>query len=361
MPRKKKARRAGGGISYDKARGLYKATYKGKFIGRYETCEKAEEAIYEYKHMPEITPSTGTFKEVYDGWYNKHLKEETKRKKLSSKEVEESNTFKGHRAAYTNFGALHEKQFCLLKIKEVEAEITKKNQPTQRKMKVLMHFLLDYALREEIVDGAKYNELYAVKISSAVKSEKHYPFSQEEIDKLWAASEDDIYIQFILMCIYCGCRCGEMAKVKKIDVMLDKNCFWVQKGKTKSARRAVPIHKKTKKFFENWMNLNDSDYLITRYDGKNIRFSSDHNGFVETYWIPTLKSLGIYNYVRENGDKAVHYPHDVRTTFSTRWADQGLDQTLRKKIQGHSTGDVGIDVYTKPFIATLVKEINKLK
>ncbi len=96
-----------------------------------------------------------------------------------------------------------------------------------------MHFLLDYALREEIVDGAKYNELYAVKISSAVKSEKHYPFSQEEIDKLWAASEDDIYIQFILMCIYCGCRCGEMAKVKKMMLCSIKIAFGYKREKQK--------------------------------------------------------------------------------------------------------------------------------
>ena len=362
MPRpKKKTRRAEGGITYEISRKQYKVTFKGKFIGRYKTKAEAEDALYEYKHRPEIEPSSSTFKDVYDGWYSKHLKAEMKRKKTSEEEIEESAAFKGHHAAYTNFSALHNEQFCFLKIKDVEAEIKKRNQPTQRKMRALIHFMLDSALRDEIVDGAKYNELYAVKIDSAEKSEKHYPFSQEEIDKLWDASKDDMYIQFILMCIYCGCRCGEMAKVLKADVQLEKNCFWIQKGKTASARRAVPIHKKTKKFFENWIKYNDSEYLITRLDGKPMRFSSDYNGFLDSYWIPKLDALGIYHYIRENGDEAVHLPHDVRATFSTRWADQRLDQTLRKKIQGHSSGDVGIDVYTKPFIATLVKEINKLK
>ena len=192
---------------------------------------------------------------------------------MSEDDVEANQTFRSHRAAYNNLKELHNKNFCQLKIKEVETEIKKKNQPMQRKMKVLMHFLLDYALREEVVDGAKYNELYAVKIDSAEKSEKHYPFSQEEIDKLWKVADNDIYIQFILMCIYCGCRCGDMAKVLKADVQLEKNCFWIQKGKTASARRAVPIHKKTKKFFENWLNKNDAEYLITRLDGKPMRFS----------------------------------------------------------------------------------------
>lgn len=361
MPRpKKKTKRVDGGIAYEASRKRYKVTYKSVYIGRYKTKAEAEDALYAYKHRPEVEPSSSTFKNVYEAWYSQHLTEEAKRKGLSEYDIEKNDSFRSYNASYKAFYKLYDKQFCVLKIKEVEAEIKKKNQPMQRKMKVLMHFLLDYALREEIVDGSKFNELYAVKIDSAEKSEKHYPFSQEEINKLWGAADNDMYIQFILMCIYCGCRCGEMAKVKKSDVHLDKNCFWIQKGKTASARRAVPIHKKTKKFFDNWLSHNESEYLITRLDGKPLRFSSDYNGFLDSYWIPKLDALGIYHYMRENGDKAVHLPHDVRATFSTRWADQSLDQNLRKKIQGHSSGDVGIDVYTKPFISTLVKEINKL-
>lgn len=108
------------------------------------------------------------------------------------------------------------------------------------------------------------------------------------------------------------------------------------------------------------MTHNDSDYLITRLDGKPINTKTGYEDFLNTYWIPKLKSIGIYHYIRENGDEAVHLPHDMRVTFATMWAEKGLDQTIRKKIQGHSTGDVGIDVYTKPFFSTLLKEINKL-
>ena len=44
----------------------------------------------------------------------------------------------------------------------------------------------------------------------------------------------------------------------------------------------------------------------------------------------------------------------------TRWADQGLNEIFRKKIQGHSAGSVGIDIYAQPFIGTPANELNKL-
>lgn len=360
MPRKKKTtKRAQGGIAYESKRKKYKVTLKGEYIGRFNTKPEAEEALYNYLHRPEIKPDCSTFQNVYEKWYSQHLRDEVKKQGRTVVEIESSSSFKGHRAAYSNFKNIHNEQFAALKIVKIEDEIKNKNQPSQRKMKVLIHYMADYALRHDVIDGGKFNEFYAVRIDEAIQSEKHYPFSSDEVKKLSEAA-DDMYIQMMLMCIYSGCRCGEILALKKSDVNLDSDCFWIHKGKNRSARRAVPIHKKTKKFFQNWMTHNDSDYLITRLDGKPINTKTGYEDFLNTYWIPKLKSIGIYHYIRENGDEAVHLPHDMRVTFATMWAEKGLDQTIRKKIQGHSTGDVGIDVYTKPFISTLLKEINKL-
>ena len=92
-----------------------------------------------------------------------------------------------------------------------------------------------------------------------------------------------------------------------------------------------------------------------------MRMESDYAGFLDTYWDKKLDELGILHYVRENGEESIHRPHDMRVTFATRWADQGLNEIFRKKIQGHSAGSVGIDVYTQPFIGTLANELNKLE
>lgn len=363
MPRpKKKTKRASGGIAFESSRKKYKVTYKGEYVGRYNTKAEAEEALYDYIHRPEVEPSSATFKDVYEDWYENQLSKVANEKKDDPFDVEKTSAFKGYRAAYNNFADIHNKKYVDLKIKDFDGEMQKKSHAMQRKMKTLLEMMNYYAHYHEIIDAAKYYSFSSLKISKKeAKSEKHYPFSQDEINKLWSAAPNDLFVQLILMCIYCGCRCGEMVNVKKSDVHLEKNCFWIQKGKNTSARRAVPIHYKTKSFFENWLNHSKSEYLVVRKEGTPFNLSDQYSSFLENYWEPKLESIGILHYIRENGDEATHRPHDVRVTFSTRWSDQNLDQVKRSKIQGHSTGDVGIDTYTKPFIDSLLNELNKLE
>ena len=374
MPKKQAYKRKSKRGSISRASGRGKKCWKAaitedgkkKYLGWFETEQEADEALMEYIENPSNFPCNKTFKEVYEGWYHKYLAKEVKRHSrkeghpVNPKDIEQNSTFRNHQAAYSAFEHLHRKKFCEITKKVVEEEIYKKNPPMQRKLKILIRFLAEYALDEEIIDGSRYYELQNVRTESVEKSEKHYPFSQAEIDLLWKNSGNR-YVQFILMGIYSGVRPGELLKLKKADVQLEKNCFWILKGKNNNARRAVPIHKKTKKFFENWINFNDSEFLITRLDGLPMRAGSDYNGFLSAYWDKTLDDLGILHYVRENGEESIHRPHDMRVTFATRWADQGLNEVYRQKIQGHSSGSVGIDVYTQPFIESLVNELNKLK
>lgn len=374
MPKKKpyKKRSTKGSISHASNRGekCWRASVsvggKKQYLGYYYSYQEADEALVEYYADPSVFTKSMKFSGIYDGWYAEYLEKEVRRhsrkegRPVDPYDIEKNSTFTNHKAAYAAFAELHNLKFVDINKRMVEKEIRKKNPPMQRKLKVLIRFLAEYALNEEIIDGSRCYELRNVKIETPERSEKHYPFSQKELDLLWDNSSDP-YIQFILMGIYSGTRPGELLSLKKSDVQLDKNCFWIHKGKTASARRVVPIHEKTKPFFESWMNLNNSEFLITRYDGKQMKYKVDYNSFLDTYWNKKLEELGILHYVRENGDEAVHLPHDMRVTFSTRWADQGLNEIYRQKIQGHSTGSVGIDIYTQPFIESLVNELNKLK
>ena len=110
MPRpKKKTKRASGGIAFEKSRKKYKVTYKGEYVGRYNTKAEAEEALYNYIHRPEIEPSSATFKDVYEDWYTNQLSKIATEKKEDPFDVEKTSAFKGYRAAYNNFAALHNK------------------------------------------------------------------------------------------------------------------------------------------------------------------------------------------------------------------------------------------------------------
>ena len=54
-------------------------------------------------------------------------------------------------------------------------------------------------------------------------------------------------------------------------------------------------------------------------------------------------------------------PYDTRYTFSTIAKTSGADNSIRKKIMGHSCEDLTDDVYTHEPLSYFLKEINKIK
>lgn len=260
MPKKQAYKRKSKRGSISRAGGRGKKCWKAavtedgkkKHLGWFETEQEADEALMEYIENPSNFPCNKTFKQVYEGWYHKYLAKEVKRHSrkeghpVNPKDIEQNSTFRNHQAAYSAFEHLHRKKFCEITKKVVEEEIYKKNPPMQRKLKILIRFLAEYALDEEIIDGARFYELQNVRIESSEKSEKHYPFSQDEIDVLWKNSGDR-YIQFILMGIYSGVRPGELLRLKKADVQLEKNCFWIQRGKKPQCQKSCSDSQEDKK------------------------------------------------------------------------------------------------------------------
>lgn len=51
------------------------------------------------------------------------------------------------------------------------------------------------------------------------------------------------------------------------------------------------------------------------------------------YWCPKLDDLGVLNYKRYDGEIAMHLPHDMSSTFTTRWTEQALNEIKLCKIQ----------------------------
>lgn len=374
MPKKRKYIRKShiGSIRYVKGRTKpYRATatVSGKFhnFGYFFTEEEADKVLLEFEQNPNGFIKKKTLKGVYELWLQKRINEEIikKRRKgdLNTEEYDivRTSTFKNYDAAFKALSDIHNIQFIDITIKTAEAEIHKKNPPMQKKARSLLVMLCKFAVRENITTGSQLEELKLIENDEIDTSLKHFPFSQEEINILWNNS-DNRYVQLILMGIYCGARPGELLKLKKSDVHIDENYFFITKAKNENSVRAVPIHKKVKSFYEEWLNNNSSsEYLITKLNGEKFDTDHDYNTFLISYWNKTLQSLGILEYTRLDGQVCKHKPHDIRTTFATRWAEQGLNPIYADKIKGHSTGKISIDTYTKPFINSLVKELNKLK
>jgi integrase len=318
-------------------------------IGYYPTRQLALQALSDYNKNPyDLEANKITFAEVYKRWSEKKFDE-----------ISESNVH-AYRASYKICEPLYNMKFADIKLAHLQnvADKSGKNHPTLRKYKVLLNQLYEYAIIHEIVPKDR-NVVEYINIGKAEKSVKHYRFSDSEIDTLWRWSPNNEYVQVILMLIYSGVRPGELFNLKTKYVDLEARYFTIEKGKNDNAIRKVPIHDRTYPFFEHWMSKG-RDYLITNRSGNKFEFEKNHVSYIDSYWAPILKDMGIYEYINDHGDTAEHLPHDTRHTFTSMWAEKRLDEAMRRKIQGHSGKGVGEIVYTHYELERLRVELNKL-
>ena len=328
-----------------------KSTKKAKqqyaTVGYYPTRQAALQALAEYRTNPyDLDARTVTFAEVYQKW------SESKFDKISDSNIN------GYRASYNACPSLHDMKFIDIKLAHLQAAMDSsgKNPPTKKKIKILFNQLFDYAIINEIISKDK-NIVEYVEIEESEQSTLHYRFTNEEIDTMWRWSMNE-YVGVILMLIYSGVRPGELFNLKSENVNLEEGYFTVLKGKTVNATRKVPIHNRTYQFFEHWKSKG-TEYLVTNLKGNKINFEN-HKSYVNPFFIPLLKDMGILTYKNENGKLQDHLPDDTRHTFTTMWKEKKLDEAMRRKIQGHSGKGIGEIVYTHFELELLKEELNKL-
>lgn len=326
-------------------------TVKQKYItvGYYESRQEALQALAQYNANPFDIPSEITFAEVYEKWSEKKFEE-----------ISRSNV-NGYQASYKLCSAIYDKQFAELKLPHLQGVVDSsgRNYPTLKKLKILFNQLFDYAVMNDIISKDKHIVEY-LNIGQAEKSDKHYRFTDTEIETMWNWSKGNEYIQVILMLIYSGVRPGELFNIKKNNVNLEERYFYIEKGKTANAARKVPIHDRIFPFYEYWMQKADTEYLVTLLNGKKIQFDTNHGQYTDTYWKPLLTDMGILQYTNDKGEVREHTPDDTRHTFTTMWKEKKLDEAMRRKIQGHSGKGIGEMVYTHFDLEKMREELNKL-
>jgi integrase len=318
-------------------------------IGYFPTKQEAMQALAEYNANPyDINAKKITFAEVYDKWSDRKFEN-----------ISQSN-INGYKASYKLCESIYNTKFCDLRLIHLQTIVdnANRNYPTLKKLKVLLNQLFDYAVMHEIISKDKHIVEY-VDIGKEEKSTKHYRFTDAEIEVLWRWAEKNEYVQLILMLVYSGVRPGELFNTKRTSVDLEAGFFTVEKGKTVNAARKVPIHQKTLPFFEHWYNKG-TEYLITNLSGNKFNFDTNHASYVDVFWVPLLRDMGILEYTNEKGETAEHLPDDTRHTFTTMWKEKKLDEAMRRKIQGHSGKGIGEIVYTHFELEKLKEELNKL-
>lgn len=310
-----------------------------QFIGYYATRSEALIALTEYNKDPyDLKTNVITFAEVYEKWSADHFPK-----------VSQSN-INGVKASFKMCDSIKDMKFIEIKLAHLQGVVDRsgKNKPTLKKMKIMFGLMWDWAVRNEIVTQDKRDMVKYVDISQAGNPNAldRKPFNKKEIKKLWECVHMGERFQLPLILIYTGLRIGEFWNIKKSDVHLDEKWFFVQKSKTESGVREVPIADKVLPFFEHWMNSNDSEYLFPNSKGK----KHTDRAFRDSWWNPLMEELMMMN----------HKPHDTRHTCVSLLTEVGVDERIIKKIVGHKGEGVTQAVYTHLDMDVKLEAINKI-
>lgn len=304
-------------------------------VGTYATRKEALAAISDYHRGMRSDGDDYTFREVYEGWADKHFK------------TVEQGTVSQYKSAFKKFEPLHEKVFASLKTADYEAVINKDYvaRTVRAHCLSLLKQMYEYAIKLEIVDKS-YNNLVDFDIDTKVRIQRNVIKTEDRLSLLKQINNPDVLL--ILTCLYTGARENEIMKLRTTDLYLGEHYF-ISGSKTESGKnRVIPIHNDIYEAFKDHaMNrvlfcalTGDEDYLFVNSHG--------HKYTDNTY--PKL----FRKYLPNNN------PYETRHTFVTIAKEQGINDYAIKRIIGHKISDITESVYTHPSIEYLVEQMNKI-
>lgn len=305
-----------------------------KVLGYYVSRTKALEALTEYNREPyDIESSKLTFADIYNKWI-----ETDEYNNLSQ------SSLTAYKAAYNKFAILHNKEFSKIKINELQKCIDQNasGYVSNRQMKNLASKLYQFCILQEYVKENKAVYL-SVGVSNSTKNEK-IPYSDDEIDILWAHSDNDI-IKIILIYIYTGVRCNELLNLRKENLHLEDQYFDVVKSKTASGIRIVPIADKIIPLFKYFRDKSKNQWVITIDSGTKFTYS-----WWQKQQANTLKALNMH-----------HTTHEARHTCITQMTVHNVNASVIKEIVGHKAAQSFTErVYTHIYLKTKIEAVNTI-
>ena len=186
-----------------------------------------------------------------------------------------------------------------------------------------------YAEKYELIEK---DESRHLQIRRADDNEHGIPFTDGDIALLWreALQNASGTAKTILLMIYSGFR---ISAYKSLVVRLEPEWYFQGGVKTKAGKdRIVPIHTAIR------------------------QFAADRNLYPKSSLSATMQA-----YLPTIGITAKHTPHDCRHTFSYLCEKYGVPENDRKRLLGHSFGDITNSVYGHRSTEDLRKSIELIQ
>ena len=234
-------------------------------------------------------------------------------------------------------------KFSEIRKRHIQSVFDERNTGWQSKshMKSLCKQIFTYAIDQELV-ATNYASL--VELPTKAQSEKHKPFTREELQKMWQHTSD-FGVRIALILCYTGLRPSELLKIKTANVNLQEKFM---RGGMKTAagkNRVIPIADKILPFISAMYNPKH-EYLVTEN-----RKPMDYQKMRQQIWERSkiLQSL-----------PTKHLPHDGRHTCATMMDDAEVPLKIQQLILGHSSPNITNQVYTHKTIQQLIDAINRI-
>jgi len=312
---------------------------KYRYIGYYTTYKDALKALTIYNDAnPDGTAIEITLAELYDKWSAEHYQTVAPR----SVEV--------YSRVWKIFEPIQDTLITDLSLKYLQQffDISGKNRPTLRFMRILISMMFEYAIRHELMPATMKEIPSLIDISKAGNPNKivRQVFTETEIEALWK-NADKPAAQVYLILIYSGLRIGELLDLKKADINIKDRCIYITHAKTAAGIRKVPIAKKILPLVENFYNT-QGDYLLSILSPDGImKLEYPRCKF---RCITDLAPILTYK----------HRIHDTRHTFISIMADKQIDERIIKTIVGHKGEGVTQTVYTHLNFQILLDAVDAL-
>lgn len=320
----------------------------------FPTYNDAYNALMEYHKNPYDIDKCMIMSELYEKWSEEYFKT------LSS-----DASIRTIKSAWSYCGSIYNMNVADVRVRHVKGcidngSILKNGKQivasacTKSRIKSVLNLMLDYAVEYELVDK-NYARLFNISESIIKESEtvkqKHIPFTELEMNKLWNEVINMKYVDVLLIQCYTGLRPRELGLIKLKDVDLNN---WTITGGIKTeagTNRVIPIHKRIQPLIVRKVNearLLNSEYLINCTDSTDLFMSYDK---YNKRFLKIVDKLQL--------DKN-HRSHDGRIHFVTMAKHYEVDEYAIKYIIGHAINDLTERVYTHRTIEWLTSEINKI-
>ena len=147
-----------------------------------------------------------------------------------------------------------------------------------------------------------------------------------------------------ILMLECGCRPEELFRLERKNVNLDKRYIFVPNGKTKAARRQIPLTERAFKILDSRLKRSSGEYV----------FANPETGKPIT-GVKTAHRAAI----RRSGVKAFRL-YDLRHTFASRFIESTGDLVTLAALLGHSSIAL-VTRYAHPAEEHKVQAIRKME